>query len=86
MLVDVLRGSQSNKILSDHLDQLNGYGKLAKIERDDVQYLVEWLVQNGFILKTKGQYPVLHPTYNGEHYGEIISRQKLQALKNKLQK
>ncbi|MBR0352461.1 MAG: UvrD-helicase domain-containing protein [Oscillospiraceae bacterium] len=84
-LVDVLRGSKSNKILSDHLDQLNGYGRLAKIERDDVQYLVEWLVQNGFILKTKGQYPVLHPTYNGEHYGEIISRQKLQALKIKLQ-
>ena len=85
MLVDVLRGSQSKKILADHLDQVSGYGQLSSIARDDVLFLVDWLVENGFALKTRGPYPVLHPTYNGEHYGEVITRQKLQALKTKLQ-
>ena len=85
MLVDVLRGSKSKKILSDHLDQATGYGTLSGIAREDVQFLVDWLIQNGFALKTKGAYPVLHPTYNGEHYSDVITRQKLQALKAKLQ-
>lgn len=84
MLVDVLRGSQNKKIRSDGLDQIDGYGKLSEIKRDDVEFIVEWLIENGYILKTKGMYPVLHPTYNGEHYSEVITRQKLLALKKKL--
>lgn len=84
MLVDVLRGSQNKKIHSDGLDQIDGYGKLSEISRADVEFIVEWLIENGYILKTKGMYPVLHPTYNGEHYNEVITRQKLLALKKKL--
>ena len=69
----------------DGLNQLNGYGKLSEIKREDVQFLVDWLIGSHFILKTKGKYPVLHPTYNGEHYSEMITRQKLQSLKKILQ-
>ena len=85
MLVDVLRGSHSKRIQADGLAQADGYGSLANVKREDVQYLVEWLIENGFILKTRGQYPVLHLTYNGEHYSEVISRQKIQVLKKKLE-
>ena len=85
MLVDVLRGSQSKRIQADGLARADGYGSLANVKREDVQYLVEWLIENGFILKTRGQYPVLHLTYNGEHYSEVISRQKIQVLKKKLE-
>lgn len=85
ILVDILRGSQSKKIMADGLNQLNGYGKLSEIKREDVQFLVDWLIGSHFILKTKGKYPVLHPTYNGEHYSEMITRQKLQSLKKILQ-
>ena len=85
MLVDILRGSKSKKIQSAGLDMLDGYGKLSGVKREDVEFLVEWLIENGFILKTKGMYPVLHPTYNGNHYSEIITRQKLQALKKKME-
>ena len=83
-LVDILRGSKSQKIQSAGLNNLDGYGKLSDIKREDVEFLVEWLIENGYILKTKGLYPVLHPTYNGTHYRELITRQKLQALKRKL--
>ena len=83
-LVDILRGSKSKKIQTAKLNKINGYGKLSAIKREDVEFLVDWLIENGFILKTKGPYPVLHPTYNGNHYSEIITRQKLQSLKRKL--
>ena len=84
-LVDILRGSKSQKIQTAKLNKINGYGKLSAIKREDVEFLVDWLIENGFILKTKGPYPVLHPTYNGNHYSEIITRQKLQSLKRKLE-
>ena len=84
-LIDVLRGSQSKKVLSDRLNLCKGYGKLAGVKRIVVQSLVEWLIENEYIRQTRGPYPVLHPTYNGEHYGEIITRQKLLALKRKLE-
>jgi DNA helicase-4 len=85
VLVDVLRGAQSKTIQTDHLDRSVSYGKLADVPRDDILFIIDWLIQNNYILKTKGPYPVLHPTYNGEHYGEIITRQKLQGLRLKLQ-
>ena len=84
-LVDILRGSQNRKIKQYKLYQYDGYGKLAGVKRDEVDYLIDWLIENGFILKTRGPYPVLHPTYNGMHFGEVITRQKLQALKKKME-
>ncbi|MBQ2212391.1 MAG: DNA helicase UvrD, partial [Ruminococcus sp.] len=84
-LVDILRGSQNRKIKQYKLYQYDGYGKLAGVKRDEVDYLIDWLIENGFILKTRGPYPVLHPTYNGVHFGEVITRQKLQALKKKME-
>ena len=84
LLTDVLRGSDDKRIIANGLNRCAGYGKLADVKREDVQFLVEWLIENGYILKTRGRYPVLHPTYNGVHYGEVITRQKLQALRRKL--
>ncbi len=85
VLVDVLRGSENKKIITDGLSECRTYGKLSGVEREDVVFLVEWLIENEYIRKTRGPYPVLHPTYNGAHYGEIITRQKLQALKKKME-
>ena len=85
ILVDVLRGSQNKRIMADGLNLCKGYGQLAGVRREDVQFLVEWLIENEYIRQTRGPYPVLHPTYNGEHYGKIITRQKLQTLRRKLE-
>ncbi len=86
MLIDVLRGSQNKNLVSAQLNKCTEYGSLADIKREDIQYLVDWLIQNEYIRKTRGLYPVLHPTFNGEHYGEKMTRQKLQALKIKMEK
>lgn len=79
-LVDVLRGSKSKKITEALLDNLPEYGSLRHISREELTAIIEWLIGNHFILKTKGHYPVLHPTYEGMHYDETITSHKLKKL------
>jgi DNA helicase-4 len=67
------------------LDKLPEYGKLRYVRREDVVAIIEWLIENKFILRTRHpQYPVLHPTYEGIHYAETMTAEKLRALKNVL--
>lgn len=84
ILIDVLRGSQSKRILEAKLNQIAEYGKLYHINREDMNYIVEWLINNHFILQTKGMYPVLHPTYEGIRYDETITNKMLLDLQNQL--
>ena len=44
------------------------------------------LITNNYILKTKDQYPVLHPTYNGMHYAEKMTEKQLKQLKKYLER
>lgn len=81
MLVDILRGARTERILKNKLDKLPEYGTLRELSRDDVQAVVEWLISQKMILKTKAQYPVLHSTYAGLHYAETMTSGKLKKLK-----
>ena len=85
ILTDVLRGSENNKIKTSKLNLSFGYGKLTNLPREDVLFIMEWLIEKHYILKTKGLYPVLHPTYEGTHFSETITRGQLLALKRKLE-
>ncbi len=85
-LIDVLRGSQSKKILSGGLEAIDGYSKLSGLSREDLTFIIEWLISNGYILQTKGPYPVLHPTNKGINYAEYMTNQKLHALRRALEK
>ena len=80
ILIDVLRGAKSKRILDATLDRLDEYGSLKEIQREHLIVIVEWLIDNHFILQTKGQYPVLHTTYESTHYDEIITPQLLKKL------
>lgn len=79
-LVDVLRGAQSKKLLSAGLNSVAEYGKLKHLSRDSLGLILDWLIENKFILKTKGQYPVLHPTYNSMHFDETMTSGMLKKL------
>ena len=81
MLVDILRGAKTERILKNRLDRIPEYGVLRGLPRDSVQAVVEWLITQRMILRTKEQYPVLHPTYAGLHYSEVMTSGKLRALK-----
>ena len=80
VLIDILRGSKNQRITNAELNALSKYGALANVSRDDLEIIIEWLIEKHFILRTKGQYPVLHPTYEGEHYSEKITKQALSKL------
>ena len=85
-LVDVLRGSESKKIYKYNLNEVSGYGELKIISREDLNAIIEWLIDNHFMLKTNHpRYPVLHPTYEGKNYAENITAAKLKKLKSYLE-
>lgn len=86
VLVDVLRGSQSKKIMDAGMNHITEYASLKEIDRESLVAIIEWAIDNHLILQTKGMYPVLHPTYEGLHYNETITSNKLKKLLDYLQK
>lgn len=85
MMLDVLRGSTSKRLTDAKLENVPEFGSLANLCRDELNAVIDWLLENHFMIKTKGQYPVLHPTNEGNHYSDFITVGKLQALKKRLE-
>lgn len=86
ILCDVLRGSESKRIIDNKLNRIPEYGFLHSLSVDDVKAVIEWMISEHFILQTKGNYPVLHSTYEGLHYSETITEGKLKKLKECIEK
>ncbi len=86
ILSAVLRGESENdkRIKARGLDKVSGYGKLANLSAVQVADVIDWAISQKYILRTKAQYPVLHPTYEGTHYSESISLAKLRSLLNSI--
>lgn len=80
ILTDVLRGSENKRIMSAKLNEIPEYGKLTHLKREDVVTIIDWLIEYKYIHQTKEPYPVLHPTYEGQHYSETITPGKLKKL------
>lgn len=80
-LVDVLRGAHSKQVVNAYLDKVPEYGALKDLCREDLMTIIDWLIDNHYLLKTQHpMYPVLHPTYEGLHYSETITKNQLQKL------
>lgn len=80
MLADLLNGANTQKLNNAKLNELPEYGALKDLNKAEIILLIDWLIENKLILQTKGQYPVLHPTYEGNHYKEIITEDMLKKL------
>ena len=50
--------------------------------RERIQGIVMWMIREHYILQTKGKYPVLHSTYKGMHYSEMITENQLKKLRD----
>lgn len=85
MLVDVLHGIENKKIFDNRLDRLSCFGSYRNMSKETIHTVIEWLIKEHYILKTKGQYPVLHSTHEGLHYCESITENKLKRLKKCLE-
>ncbi|MDO5095859.1 MAG: UvrD-helicase domain-containing protein [Peptostreptococcaceae bacterium] len=84
--ISVLRGSQNEKVRKNSLDKTTVYGKRAQMSYDDLRIITKWLIEKKYLLQTRGHYPVLHLTHEGNYYKEIITTQQLKALLNILEK
>lgn len=79
-LVTTVHGGHSEKLERGNLYAVPEYGRYPKISRDDLCAIVHWLIDNQFMLQTKQLYPKLHPTYEGMHYKETLTIDKLKWL------
>ena len=82
---EVLCGAENKRIQDNRLDKIPEYGIYKSLPADVVRNIVDWMISEHYILKTKGKYPVLHSTYEGLHYSESITEGKLKKLKKQLE-
>ena len=85
LLVDVLCGTMTKKVFNAKLNTIPEFGKLDTMSKEELNAVINWLITKNYMLKTKGQYPVLHPTYNGIHYDEQMTVNQLKQLKKYLE-
>jgi len=77
MLIDVLRGSKSEKVLRSGLDKLSTYGISEKTEKQ-LHEIINQLILNNYLLKTDDEYPVLKL---GNYASEILRNGKTVQMK-----
>ena len=85
ILTDVLRGRNTKRIYENCLHLVKEFGALKDLPHDTVVAVIDWMISEKLILKTKGKYPVLHSTYEGLHYSETVTEAKLKRLKKYLE-
>lgn len=85
VLAEVLKGTDSKKIFDSKLDKLPEFGALRDMPYDTIRSVIDWMIVEHLILKTKGKYPVLHSTHEGLHYSEVMTEGKLKGLKKYLE-
>ena len=61
-VIHMLRGSRNQRVLSLKLDTLPTYGILREVPREQVQAYVDCLVERGYLVVTKTEFPVVHLT------------------------
>ena len=58
-IVDVLRGSRSERVRSRGHDRLKEYGLLARLDKETIQDAIRQLIGQRFLRRTEDTYPVL---------------------------
>jgi len=85
ILVDVLKGVNNKKIFENQLHLVTEFGALKEMPHETIVAVIDWMISEHLILKTKGKYPVLHSTYEGLHYSEKVTASKLKRFKKYLE-
>ena len=67
-VIDVLRGSKGERVLSQGHDQLSVYGIAASNSRDELRDLVEELKREGFLAVADGEFPTLSVSPKGRQF------------------
>jgi ATP-dependent DNA helicase RecQ len=62
MVVDVLKGSKNQKVLSWGFDKLTTHGLLQEYSEKEIRHYIETLIMMGFLRRSEGEYPVIQWT------------------------
>lgn len=73
LLIDVLRGSKSKRILQLGFDKLSTYGIMKEYSKEELSDFINTLISHGYLNQHLGEYPVLALNSNSI---EIIKGQK----------
>ena len=74
MITSILKGGQKSKKSDVAFEQLPEYGVLYNIGSSYIEGTIHWLVINGYLLRTKGRYPVLHITSNSDNFNKLSDK------------
>jgi ATP-dependent DNA helicase RecQ len=73
MIVNILKGSKSEKITGSGLHALSTYGIMADMETRRIRAILEYLIDEGYLSANGEEYPVVYPSVRS---GEIIFNKK----------
>lgn len=62
MIIDVLRGSKSQKVLAYNLNKLSTYGIMAGVKETKIRDIINFLILEEYVYITKDQFPVIKCT------------------------
>jgi len=59
MIIDVLRGSKGKRILENNFNTLSTWGILRKTSAFRIRYIMDHLIDEGFIIRKEGEYSIV---------------------------
>jgi ATP-dependent DNA helicase RecQ len=78
MIIDILRGSSSEKIKRFGLDSLSVWGIMAEVKAHRIRTIIDFLIEEGCLLTEGEEYPVV---LLGRGFEEIIKEERRLYLK-----
>lgn len=78
IIVDILHGSKSRKILSSGYDTLSTYGIMEDVSARRIRFILETLIERGLLQAETGEYPVIRFT---QEAGEFLRRREQLVVK-----
>ena len=86
LLVQMLHGLSSPRVLQLHLDRLSTFGVMSDVRRARIRVYVDWLIRRGYLTLTDGEFPVLHLNPSARevlfHGEKVIFPERRQAAKS----
>ena len=84
-LVDILKGSENETIKKRNLKQLEGYASLKNLNKEYINLIIHYLIENHYIIISKGKLSVLHLTNEGYNYKDYLTIHNIKKLKSLLE-
>jgi ATP-dependent DNA helicase RecQ len=78
MIIDILRGSKNEKIVSFGLEDMSVFGIMAGTDAKRIRAILDFLIDRGLLASEGGEYPVV---VLGSGYEEVLNEQRRLVMK-----